>query len=353
MFIYFGSALSGVFNIRQNNFLLSQAMSDAAGPVAVSITQEETNTGPNFSPAFVGDMMNQIYLSGKSVFVKVACAPSLSRPTVAASVASAIGQITAIYNLFVGYNMLHRLQGFALNNIFFGERFSDNSVWTRNDVNSIALHAHSFNKSVMLLSDPALVSIGKFNQPFPYSSDASLNGYLAGAAEIGGNPAITDYVVNINILYPWHLYLEAYSQLIFDLSRFSDILTTARTFTKSNLKFLFHQSHPHSPYPDYFKVGFDDMMGPLVSAMYKSRLKRCATFIEIAGLRNYCFTVDTAYGAITNGFLIPSMYIGSGAAVNSSEILTNKVYSSGGYIYVNNGITTRKFDAQLNEITGV
>ena len=352
MFIHFGNLFEGAFGSRRNNPIVSQYMMDAPGPAVISISQIEDEDGIVFTPEFVAEAMNIIYMTNKPVFVKIACSPSVIRPDVDSAVQDAINQINTIYDLFVGYNMLSRLGGFALNNIFFGELFNDESSWAVTKLNQVIAAAHAKNKSVMVLGDPAIAGLSKFNQPKPYNDAPAENNYLSANSLLGSNSGITDYIVHLNVLYPWHLYSPAYPELVFDLSRFASSISIMKTFTRTNLKHYLHQGHPQAPYPNFFQGRYDGILGPLTTVLHKDRIERTAQFIEAAGIVDYTLTHDTAYGAISNIALPPMSYRGS----NTQAFYQNvSLISRNGIISILDGrdpskVVERKFDSNLKEI---
>lgn len=353
MFIHFGNLDLGIFGNRDYLPLVGQAMVDSPGPVVISISQVENNSGIVFTPEVVGPAMDLIYMSGRQVFVKIACSPSVVRVGVEAAVQDALYQVQAIEALFIGYNMADRLQGYALNNILFGELFNDGSRWTVDAVNRIADAIHGFNRSVMFMGDPSVSVITKFNQPQPLNETPSFNNYAALASSVGVNSGITDYVVHLNVLYPWHLYSAAYPELTFDLSRFAAILSVMKTFNKANVKHFCHQGHPQAPYPNYFKPGFDGIGGPMMTPHHTDAVKRCANFIEAAGIVDYTLTMDTAYGAISNSMLHPLSYRTVTAEVQVATYENKSMTSSNGVISItdNTDQSVRRFNSGLKEIT--
>ena len=352
MFIHFGNLDLGVFRNRDYLPLVGQAMIDAPGPVVISISQIEDANGIVFTPEVVGPAMDLIYMSGRQVFVKIACSPSIIRVGVEAAVQDALYQVQTIESLFVGYNMSERLQGYALNNILFGELFNDGSRWTVDAVNRIADAIHGFGRSVMFMGDPSVSVITKYNQPQPLTETPSQNNYISLASAIGTNSGIIDYIVHLNVLYPWHLYSAAYPELTFDLSRFAATLSIMKTFNKANVKHFCHQGHPQAPYPNYFKPGFDGIMGPMMTPMHTDAIKRCAVFIEAAGIVDYTITMDTAYGAISNSMIHPLAYRTVSVDALVASYATKSMTSSNGIISITNNTdqTVRRFNSGLKEV---
>lgn len=348
MFIHFGDSNVGLFNSRKGNIpLLSQYMIDSPGPVVISISQEEDEEGQIFTPAVVADAMNAIYMSNRSVFVKVSCSPSVIRTGVDAAVSDAKYQIDAIYDLFVGYQLQNKLAGFALNNIFFGQEFNDETVWTIAHLNKLIDAIHAKAKSAMVITDPGIASLSRLVQPLPYGDvDGS---FLSTVSRIGFVENITDYIVHMNVLFPWHTWVPEAPELTFDFSRFSAIVTLMQNNTKSNIKHYCHQSNVQTPDIAYSVASFDYMLGVVVSPYFTNRIMRAAQFIEACGIVDYTFTHDSNYGALSNVAFHPLFYRGGNRTPFYSDIVMS---SRNGNISVTNTVldTTRVFDSGLKEL---
>lgn len=351
MLIHFGDSKVGLFNSRKYQPVLSQYITDSPGPVAVSISQTETNNGISFAPEDVAEAMNAIFMSRKSVYVKISCSPSLYHPNVAAAVASAVSQMNQILTLFSGYQMLPYLKGYCFNNIIFGELFSDGSRWTTTHLNTLLNTAHAQAMNTMVITDPGVLGLAKFNQATPYVVNPFANSsYIATASSIGAVSNLTDHIVHMNVLFPWHLYEAEYPELVFDLSRFSAVLSVMKTYQKFNVKHCVHQASVYSPMPNYFQGNFDGMMGVMMTRHHQDRVLKASNFIEACGVVDYTLSHDVANGANSNIALHPLSYRND----NRTAFFDNvSVTSQNSIISVKNNTSgaIRTFDSTLKETT--
>lgn len=351
MLIHFGDCKVGLFGARKHLPVLAQYITDSPGPVAISISQTETNSGISFAPEDVAEAMNVIFRGRKAVFVKVACSPSAYRPNVAVAVASAVAQMDAIRTLFSGYQMLNYLKGYCFNNIIFGELFSDNSRWTTTHLNTLLDTAHTQGMHTLVITDPGVASVAKFNQPLPYTVNPYAgNTFIGTASSMGAVSNLTDSIVHMNVLFPWHLYEAEYPELVFDLSRFSAVLSAMRTYQKFNVMQYIHQGSVYAPMPGSFNGNFDGMMGAMMTRHHHDRVMKTANFIEACGVVDYTLSHDVTNGATSNIGLHPLSYRGTNRTAFYDNI---SITSQNSIINVKNNVSglVRMFDSTLKETT--
>jgi hypothetical protein len=328
MLLYFGN-VTGYNGTQPKDFSSFSNFIRNASFTFLDLPAIETSAGFNYTSSMVANTLIAIQYSRKPVYIRIGLAPSvISNTTALRTVELAKLAMQSVKNLFLSYGLQNFLAGFVLNNVFMYNAYSDNSRLTSYLIDELVVESHSVhNLPVAIIGDPPQIILSK-------------------SKEFGKNPAYLDSFIHVNPIMPWHLYNKDLPELVIDVSRFISAFHIMKT--RTNVRHFFVQSYLNGGSPDSIFYPRDEI-SILKPAKGEKIFNNISRFFSLLGL-DFCLTVDTSHGALTNCVYDSLEMIREKKVSRSSIQLENNQIIVSGYsdnAQGSNRVTVTHFSDQL------
>lgn len=294
--------------------LMSAALGLSSDPIILNPFSNVCTFETDFSNSHVDNIFNLVDNLQKPVYWHVSLVPSGDRLSVDSAITSAQDQMQSLIETMEGYNMLHLLAGFCLDNVSQAYQYADGSQWDRDSFNELVDYIHTtWNVGVAAIINPALDALSLFTPPGGRSA-ASNTGFTQARSKLCSSPAYTDWLIHVNPLYASPLCERgAFSP---DVSRVAGMLQLMKAMPYINHCVV-------QGFSFMTPTVFDNVQQPEFTQLQLRTLRRSAYFLECCGVTNYTFCSDQSYGAYSDIVLHPGNYKPLASLDPSSSLIPN------------------------------